>query len=109
MAKEWPPYEALLSEPGPPAWFSIWWFLWILSSIAGNISFRLSFAEKVPEDTATVISIVASALSIMAAVFAYLVVAGIDKRQEETSAKLKLGKEPLPPPPNPPMWRSSEA
>ncbi len=45
------------------------------------------------------ISIVASALSVLAAVFAYLVVDAIDKRQEETSGKLGLGKFSGPPPP----------
>lgn len=97
-----PPEEALLSAPGPPAFFPIWWLFWLLAGFAGNISLRLSFTESVPQSTATIISIVASALSIVAAAFAYLVVDSIDKRQEETSAKLKLGKfsEPPPPPPN---------
>lgn len=97
--KSGPPDEALLSEPGPPAWFPIWWLFWLLAAFAGNISMRASFNENVPESTATMISIVASALSIVAAVFAYLVVDAIDKRQEETSGKLELGKFSGPPPP----------
>jgi Domain of unknown function (DUF4328) len=100
--KSGPPGEALLSEPGPAASFPIWWTFWLLSSFAGNISLRMSFDEKIPESTATIVSIVASALSIVAAVFAYLVVTAIDKRQEETSRILNLGNfsGPLPPPPN---------
>jgi hypothetical protein len=103
--KSGPPDEALLSEPGPPAWFPIWWLFWLLSSFAGNISMRASFNENVSESTATIISIVASALYIVAAVLAYLVVDAIDKRQEETSGKVKLGKfsGPPPPPANLPM------
>jgi len=99
------PDEALLSEPSPPAWFPIWWLFWLLASFAGNITMRASFDETVPESTATMFSIVASALSILAAVFAYLVVDAIDKRQEEISGKLKLGKisGPPPPPANLPM------
>jgi hypothetical protein len=99
--KSGPPEEALLSEPNPPAWFPVWWTFWLLSSFAGNISFRASFDEKVPESTATMISIVASALSIVAAVFAYLVVDAIDKRQEETSGRVNLGNFSGPPPPPP--------
>jgi len=94
-----PPDEALLSEPDPPAWFPAWWLFWLLASFAGNISIRVSFSDNVPANTATMISIVASALSIVAAFFAYLVVNAIDKRQEATIRTLDLGKFPGPPPP----------
>jgi hypothetical protein len=93
------PDEALLAEPNAPASFPIWWMFWLLATFAGNLSFRLSFRENVPESTVTMISIVASALSCVAAVFAYLVVDAIDKRQEETAARLGLGKLSGPPPP----------
>jgi hypothetical protein len=55
------------------------------------------------------ISIVASALSILAAIFAFVVVQGIDKRQEEASGKAKLGNfsGPPSPPANLPMLPSS--
>ena len=93
------PDEALLSEPSPPAYFPIWWLFWLLASFAGNISMRASFNDNVSESTSTIISIVASGLSIIAAVFAYLVVDAIDKRQEDTSTKLRLTEFPGPPPP----------
>ena len=100
-----PPDEVFLSAPSPPAWLPIWWTFWILASIAGNISFRVSFNENVPQNTATMVSIVAGALFIIASVLAYVVVDDIDKRQEETSGKLGLGKFSGPPPPpfNSPM------
>ena len=60
---------------------------------------RLSFDEKVEESTATIVSIVASALFVVAALFAYLVVDAIDKRQEDTSGKLRLREFLGPPPP----------
>jgi hypothetical protein len=103
--KSGPPDEVLLAEPSPPASFPTWWTFWLLASFASNISMRVSFNEKVPETTATMISIVAAALSIVAAVFAYLVVDAIDKKQEETSETLKLGKFSRPPfpPANLPM------
>lgn len=95
------PDEGLIFEPSPPAWFPIWWAFWLLASFAGRISMRLSFNENVAESTATMVSMVASALSLIAALFAYVVVDAIDKKQEETIAKLKLSKFPGPPPPPP--------
>ena len=97
--KSWPAEETLLYAPSPPATFPVWWTFWLLSSFAGNISMRLSFNENVPENAATIASIVASGLSIVAAAFAYLVVDAIDKRQEETSRKVNLEKPSGPPPP----------
>ena len=92
------PDEALLSEPGPPAFFGLWWTFWLLSSFVSNASMRLSFDESVPVQNATIVSIIAAALTIIAAVFAYLVVNSIDKRQEETSGQL-FEKFAGPPPP----------
>jgi hypothetical protein len=92
------PEERLMSEPDVPAWFHIWWLFWLLSSFAGNISMRASFNENISTETSTIISVVAGALSIIAAVLAYLVVSEIDNRQEETSRALRLGKFSGPPP-----------
>ena len=93
------PDERLFSEPAPPARFPIWWLFWLLASFASRISMRVSFNESVPVSTATIISIGAGALTIVAAFFAYLVVDAIDKKQEETSARINLGKFAGPPPP----------
>ena len=93
--------EVPLYEPSPPTWFPIWWLFWLLAGFSGNISLRLSFNDSVPESTATIVSIISGALSIIAAVLAYVVVDEIDKRQEETSRKLGLGNFSGPPP-NPP-------
>ena len=60
---------------------------------------RLSFNENVSESTATLVSLIADVLHIVA-IFVYLVVDGIDKRQEEATAKAKLGRFQGPPPPN---------
>jgi uncharacterized membrane protein len=97
--KSGPPDEAVLSEPGPPASFPIWWMFWLLASFAGNLSFRVAFNENVPESTATMVSMVAGGLYVVAAVLAYLIVDAIDKRQEETSVKVRLGNFSAPPPP----------
>lgn len=103
------PDEAFLSEPNPPGFFPVWWLFWLLASISSNISMRVAFNENVPESTATIISIVAGGLFIVAAVFAYLVVDAIDKRQAETSEKLRLGKLSGPPPPPTNLSMSSVA
>ena len=97
--KSGPPDEALIAEPKPPAYFPVWWLFWILASIAGNIAMRASFNGSVDQTTVTMTSITASALSIVAAFFAYMVVNAIDKRQEETSQMIKLGRFSEPPPP----------
>ena len=90
--KSMPPDEVFLSAPGPPAVFPTWWLFWLLASFSGNISMRLSFNENVSLSTSTIVSIVASVLFILAAVFAYFVVDAMDKKQEETFGKLRLGK-----------------
>ena len=97
--KSLPPDEAYLSEPSPPAVFPVWWLFWLLAIFSGRIAMRLSFNENVSESTATIVSILASALLTLASVFAYLVVDTIDKRQEETIGRLRLGKFAGPPPP----------
>lgn len=96
------PEELMLGLPQAPARFPVWWMFWILGSIVGNLSMRLSFNEEVPHTTATLVGIAASALSIVAAVFAFLVVDAIDRRQEETAEQLQLGRfaRPQPPPAN---------
>ena len=95
------PDDLLLSTPGAPATFPIWWLFWLLASFAGNISMRVSFNENVPARTATIVSIGASALFIVASVCAYLIVDAIDKKQEEAARKVKLGKFAEPPLPRP--------
>jgi hypothetical protein len=93
------PDQAHLSEPGPPATFPIWWAFWLLAAFSGNISMRMSFNERVPESTATVVSIVASGLFIIAALLAYLVVDATDEKQEDASKQMGFAKFPGPPPP----------
>jgi len=94
------PEETMLALTSPPASFPIWWMFWILASIAGNISMRLSLNDNVPHTTGAIVSIGSSALYLMAAVFAFFVVDAIDRRQEDTAEKLQLGKfaRPQPPP-----------
>lgn len=94
------PEEVQLAEPSPPGVFPAWWLFWLLAGFTNNLSMRVSFNERLENSGVAILSIVASALSVLAAIFAYLVVDEIDKRQEETSARLNLGNfTTLPPPP----------
>lgn len=97
--KSWPRDEALFSAPSPPATFPLWWTFWLLASFAGNITWRVNFDPNIAESTKAMVSIGDGALSILAAVFAYLVVDAIDKRQEETSRRENLEPPSGPPPP----------
>lgn len=103
--KSGPRDEAMFAEPVPPASFPLWWLFWLLASFVRNISMRISFNDNVPQQTATLVSMIASVLFIIAAFLAYSVVSSIDKRQEEASQRLGLGKYamPLPPPTHMPM------
>jgi hypothetical protein len=95
------PEETMLGLSDPPASFPIWWMFWLLASFAEKIAIRLSY-DRFSESTATIVSIGASGLFILAAVFAFLVVDAIDRKQEETAEKLQLGRfaRPQPPPSN---------
>lgn len=99
--KSWPSDEVLLSAPNTPATFPLWWTFWLLAVFGNKISWRLSFNPNVPVSTSTVVSILATFFSIVAAIFLYLVIDAIDKRQEETSRKVNLVRPSGPPPPLP--------
>ena len=92
----------MFSLLSPPAAFPIWWAFWLLSNIAGNIYLRLSFNEQLSSEADALFGAVTSALSIVAAIFAIMVVGEIDQQQTE-SAKL-IGREVISPqPPLPDM------
>jgi LSD1 subclass zinc finger protein len=72
-----------------------WWFFWILANIAGQIAFRITLAGNVPADVDDAVTIVASALSLLAGLFAILVILKLRRRQEEKlEALLQRGDEP---------------
>jgi len=86
---------------GPvPSWFPLWWFFWLTSNFAGRIYFRMSLDDSVPQQTTAIVGLIADVLSIGAALFAFVIVGTITKRQEETSARLKLNTLAGPPPPD---------
>lgn len=82
-----------------PALLPLWWGFWIVSTFAGRIADNLLDKAETPEQLFlyTKFEIVASALTIGAAVCAILVVRGIDRRQEERSKQQTLHLPPSPP------------
>ncbi|PYS70839.1 MAG: hypothetical protein DMF69_12330 [Acidobacteria bacterium] len=97
--KSVPENEAALGPSSVPSWFPLWWFFWLVANFVGNGFRKINGSEAVSLSTLIVVSVVADALSIFAAILAVMVVGDIDQRQEETSSKLHLGKYALPPSP----------
>ncbi len=93
------PYETSFGSQSPPATFPLWWGFWIISNIASNVSLRVAFRGEVSMENVVIISSIADALNIIAAIFAVVVVAKIDRRQEEASKSLVFAR---PGPPMPP-------
>lgn len=96
-----PPTQAFLGGASPPAWFPLWWLFWLLSNFASNIYFRMAFREDIPREVTAIGGVVADALTIVAAIFAIVVVQEITRRQEEASRSLGLAQFPSHPPPPP--------
>jgi hypothetical protein len=103
----WVNSDPLVREPvetwqrsGPPALLSWWWGFWVAANILTRIASRFSDSAETPEQLFlySKLEIMASALTIGAAIFAIMVVRGIDKRQEARSKQQQLLQEPPPPP-----------
>lgn len=98
--KSQPPSPLSFGDMGPPPYFPLWWTFWIVSNIANQIYFRLTFEGQMSTEVADIFSIVTDLVEIPAALLAIMVVREIDRRQTETS-KLVNVQFPNPPPPPP--------
>ena len=99
--KSLPNYREFLSDPGPPAFFPLWWAAWLVSNFMNQLNFRLSWREQVSPEAAAAIGIVSGMLDILAAILALMVVKEIDKQQTESEKLIPrevLGAQPPPPP-----------
>lgn len=101
--KSVPPAHAFLGNASPPTWFPLWWLFWLLSGFASNIHFRMVYREDTPRDVTAIAGVIADALTVIAAIFAIVVVEEITQRQEEASRSLGLV-QPLSDPPPPPTF-----
>jgi hypothetical protein len=77
-----------------------WWIAWLVSNVAGNISWRLMGGET-PDTQGFVggVDIISDLLGIVAAVLAIAVVRGIDRRQAERARHVSYAPHMPPPPP----------
>lgn len=89
------------SPPGGPAFMKLWWAFWLISNFASNAAFRVSLSAETPEAmlAARWVDLVAIPPSILAAVFAIMVVRDINRRQEERSQRVTYVASTPPPPP----------
>jgi hypothetical protein len=78
-----------------------WWMVWIVANFVGRLVSRFYRDAETPETLAwaSKADIFSTALWIMAAVLAALVVRGIDRRQEERSRHVVYHPQTPPPPP----------
>lgn len=77
--------------------FGLWWAMWITSNVVSNVSNRWSLRSANMDDHVTSfwLAIIASALTIVAALLAINVVNAITKRQEERYRRLMAVAPPM--------------
>ncbi len=76
-----------------------WWALWVIGSIAGNVSFRMSLQAESPAavEAASVVDLILLPLWMVCGGLAYLVVKEITSRQERILEQMDIGLPPEPP------------
>ncbi len=94
------PNSGDMFSEGAPGFFPLWWGVWLVSSFASQIYFRLSWREALTAEEDAALGVLTGILDILAAILALMVVREIDRQQTE-SAKLIPGefKNTQPPPP----------
>lgn len=97
--KSTPFHQTLLQADQPTHWFPLWWAFWLISNFVGNIYGRLALREGTDPTTLATLSVASDITSILAAIFAVVIVIDIDRRQEESSKSLQIGKYAVPPSP----------
>lgn len=97
--KSTPFHQTLVQADQATHWFPLWWGFWLISNIVGNIYGRLALRGDADPAALTTLGIASDVTSILAAIFAIVIVSDIDKRQEESSKSLKIGKYSVPPSP----------
>jgi Domain of unknown function (DUF4328) len=97
--KSVPPDDNFFSVPSPPATFAAWWTFWLACCIAGNIAFRVERSAAISQVGIEILGAITELLTVIAGIFAFLVIREIDQRQTSTSQRLNLGGYAVPPPP----------
>jgi len=83
--KSVPHLSGMFSELSPPAFFPLWWALWLLSNIANQIYFRLTLRGELSPDVSAILDIVTAVLDIFSVIPAIMVIREIDRQQTESS------------------------
>jgi len=99
--KSLPNYNEMLSDPGPPAFFPLWWAAWLVSNFINQIHFRLSWRENITSELSGTLGVVAGVMDILSAILAIMVVKEIDRQQTESEKLIpreSLSGQPPPPP-----------
>ncbi len=90
----------IFRDISPPAFFPMWWAAWLLSAVVGHIYLRMMFRTDIEPDVDLALGSASAILSILAAVFAIMVVGEIDRQQTESSRlipQFSTSQPPLPP------------
>lgn len=96
------PYSSgMFSELSPPAFFPLWWALWLISNISNQIYFRLTLRGDLPANVSAILEIFTGVVDIFSAILAIMVVREIQKQQRESSKLIQaqeINTQPPPPP-----------
>jgi hypothetical protein len=93
----WKPYQAIVQtgnssedptgdmDDSPPGFVQLWWTLWVVTSLAGNFSFRRSMKAETIDDyrLITTIDLVCAPLSILAALLFMKLIRTITAAQQD--------------------------
>lgn len=102
--KSVPNQSNMFRDLSPPAFFPLWWAAWLLSCVVGQIYLRTMFRSDLTPDVELTLSAASSVLSILAAIFAIMVVNEIDKQQIESSKLIPAQLISQTPPPPEAVW-----
>ena len=92
--------DFMWQDTATPPLLAAWWGMWLASGVVSRLYAMFTQNAKTPESMlwATKFGILADIFAIIAAFLAFLVVKGVDARQEERSHHVRFA-ESLPPPP----------
>jgi hypothetical protein len=105
--KSVPNQSNMFRDLGPPAFFPLWWGAWLLSGFVSQIYLRTMFQTDLTPEVELTLGILTSVLSILAAVFAIMVVNEIDRQQIESSKLVPHQFISQTPPPPEVVWNEA--
>ena len=101
--KSVPESSNMFGSISPPGFFPVWWGFWIVSNFMEQLSFRMTWNEKVSTEVSATVGVISGILGMIAAFLAIQVVREIEKQQTESSRLLNV-QSSTPNPPAPPEF-----